>query len=356
MPTRRDLLSLLAAAALPAARAAESATLVASWAEGDRCHLGQLRLGEGGVRVHAYIELPTRAHGLALEADGSVLVAARRPGDWLLRWHPANKTAQWHWVDDDRRLNGHVLCAPDSGGQGAVWTTETDQADARGLIGLRDARTLAKTAEWPTHGMDPHAMLVLPERVGAVPAGALLVANGGIPTQSETGRSHRDLSRMDPSLVALDPRSGRLLGQWRLADPRLSIRHLAFDPVSRQVGIALQAEHDHEAARRDAPLLGIWNARGLEAAPPMPQAMGYGGDVCARPDGGFFVSATRAHAVLATDAEGRVVDRIALRDAGALAAHGTRWWGAGSQAAMVAGQALAAPATLRLDNHWRWLA
>lgn len=355
MVTRRDLLCLLGAVALPTARAAESATLIASWAEGDRYRVGQLALGEGGVRVREHIELPTRAHGLAVEAGGSVLVAARRPGDWLLRWHPANNAMQWHWVDDDRRLNGHVLRAPDGEG-GVVWTTETDQADARGLIGVRDASTLSKTAEWPTHGMDPHALLVLPERVGDVPAGALLVANGGIPTQSETGRSHRDLSRMDPSLVALDPRTGRLLGQWRLADPRLSIRHLAFDPASRQVGIALQAEHDDEAARRDAPLLAIWSDRGLEAAPAMPQAMGYGGDICARPGGGFFVSATRAHAVLATDTQGRVVERTALRDAGALAGTGARWWGAGSQAVVVVGQPLAAPATLRLDNHWRWLA
>ncbi|MBL0918605.1 MAG: DUF1513 domain-containing protein [Hydrogenophaga sp.] len=353
MVTRRDLLCLLGAVALPA-RAAESATLVASWAEADRYHVGQLALDDVGLRVRAHIELPTRAHGLAVEAGGSVLVAARRPGDWLLRWHPANNAMQWHWVDDDRRLNGHVLRAPD--GQGVVWTTETDQADARGLIGVRDATTLNKRGEWPTHGMDPHALLVLPERVGDVPAGALLVANGGIPTQSETGRSHRDLSRMDPSLVALDPRDGRLLGQWRLTDPRLSIRHLAFDPASRRVGIALQAEHDDEAARRDAPLLAIWSDRGLEPAPAMTQAMGYGGDICARPGGGFFVSATRAHAVLATDAAGRVVERIALRDAGALAGTGARWWGAGSQAVMVAGQPLAAPATLRLDNHWRWLA
>jgi hypothetical protein len=353
MPTRRDLLCLLGAVALPTARAAQGTTLLASWAEGDRHHAGQLALDEAGVRVRAHIELPTRAHGLALEADGGVLVAARRPGDWLLRWHPANNSAQWHWVDDDRRLNGHVLRAPDGG---AVWTTETDQADARGLIGVRDATTLTKTGEWPTHGMDPHAMLVLPERVGDVPAGALLVANGGIPTQSETGRSHRDLSRMDPSLVALDSRTGRLLGQWRLADPRLSIRHLAFDPASHQVGIALQAEHGDEAARRAAPLLALWSATGLQAAPAMPQAMGYGGDVCARPGGGFFVSATRAHAVLATDAQGRVVGRIPLRDAGALAGSGARWWGAGAQALLVAGHPLAAPATLRLDNHWRALA
>lgn len=352
--TRRDALLVLGALAAWPARAGAPAPLVATWLKEGRHQAGCLLLDGDRLQVRQTIDLPTRAHGLAIEADGSVLVAARRPGDWLLRWHPSRGTAQWFWVDDDRRLNGHVLRAPRgaAGGSGTVWTTETDQADAGGLIGVRDAATLAKRAEWRTHGMDPHALLVLPEPVGDVPAGVLLVANGGIPTQSETGRSHRDLTRMDPSLVALDASDGRLLGQWRLPDPRLSIRHLAFDPASRQVGIALQAEHDDETARRDAPLLAIWNAQGLRTAPAMPQAMGYGGDVCARAGGGFLVSATRAHAVLATDAAGRLVGRTPLRDAGALAKVGAHGWGAGSQALRVDGLTLATPGPLRVDNHW----
>ncbi|HSX91533.1 MAG TPA: DUF1513 domain-containing protein [Hydrogenophaga sp.] len=350
--TRRALLALLGAAAWPMAHAAargESDELLASWAEAGRYHAGRLSVGTGGAQVRSRIELPTRAHGLALEADGAVLVAARRPGDWLLRWRPAGGEPQWHWVDDDRRLNGHVL--PSTDGR-FVWTAETDQADASGLIGLRDARTLEKTGEWATRGMDPHEMLVLPEALGDVPAGALLVANGGIPTQSETGRSHRDLSRMDPSLVALDPAGGTLLGQWRLHDPRLSVRHLAWDPVSRRVGIALQAEHDDEAARRDAPLLATWDGSALKASPPMPGALGYGGDICARAGGGFWLSATRANALLGLAPDGVIADRIALPSAGALAAQAGHAWAGGAAAMWDDGQRRDWPAALQLDNHW----
>lgn len=352
--TRRDALLALGAMAAWPARADLSARLLATWVNEGQHQAGCLQVRGERLEVSRAIDLPTRAHGLAVEADGSVLVAARRPGDWLLRWHPVRGTAQWQWVDDDRRLNGHVLHPPQEprGATDTLWTTETDQADATGLIGVRDVATLDKRAEWRTHGMDPHALLVLPERVGSVPAGSLLVANGGIPTQSETGRSHRDLARMDPSLVALEPRDGRLLGQWRLPDPRLSIRHLAFDPISRQVGIALQAEHDDEAVRSDAPLLAIWNDKGLKTAPGVPQGMGYGGDICAHPGGGFLVSAARAHAVLATDAAGRVMRRIPLQDAVALAYADTRWWAAGSKELAFNAAPVPLAGSMHLDNHW----
>ena len=185
-----------------------------------------------------------------------------------------------------------------------------------------------------------------------MPAGALVVANGGIPTQSETGRSHRDLERMDPSLVALDARDGRLLGQWRLPDPRLSIRHLAFDPVSRCVGIALQAEHDDRAARDAAPVLATWDGRTLRTAEPAPGAQGYGGDIGARPGGGFWISATRGDTLTGWDRQGRVVARLPLNQACAVATRGAHWWAGGGAQVRGEGAAWALPMQAELDNHW----
>jgi hypothetical protein len=350
--TRRALLAWLGSVACAPVLAHDGGTLLAaSWLEHDRHLVGLLRLDGAGLQVQATLALPTRAHGLAIENDGgalSVLVAARRPGDWLLRWQPASGRTAWHWIDDDRVLNGHALPSPRGR---TVWTTETDQADASGLIGVRDGASLRKTAEWRTHGMDPHAMLALPEALGGLPAGTLVVANGGIPTQSETGRSHRDLSRMDPSLVALHPGTGELLGQWRLPDPRLSIRHLAFDPVGRRVGIAMQAEHDDETRRRDAPLLATWDGRGLTTAAPAPGALGYGGDICARAGGGFWLSATRANQLLGYSPQGEVVARVALPAAGALAARNGHAW-AGGAAAMWCDDGAAPATALNFDNHW----
>jgi len=325
--------------------------LLAAWQSDEEQCIGLIDLAAGEARVAHSLPVPTRAHGLFVEAGGSVLAMARRPGDWLVRWHPTSGATQWQWIEDDHRFNGHVMASPD--GQ-TLWTTETDRESGQGRVALRDARTLARTAAFATQGMDPHEMLVLPARVGDVPAGSLLVANGGIPTQPETGRAKRELDRMDASLVALDGTMGRVLGQWRLSDPRLSIRHLAWDPASHRVGIALQAEHDDTQARQTAPVLAVWDGRGLQAAREQPALVGYGGDICARPGGGFLVSCTRAHHLAWFDARGVWQRSEPLQEACALGNTVNGWWAAGRASALsnTTSDPLGLPAGVRLDNHW----
>ena len=72
--------------------------------------------------------------------------------------------------------------------------------------------------------------------------------------------SNRYLDRMDPSLVALHPQCGELLGQWRLDGPYLSIRHLALDPRAQRLGIALQAQHPAPEDRWRAPVLAVFDS------------------------------------------------------------------------------------------------
>ena len=351
--SRRHLLVMAAGAVLwPAARAARSdATLLAAWQQRDEQRIGLLAVGDTSWSVQRSLVVPTRAHGLWAESGGSVLAVARRPGDWLLRWQPRTGQTQWHWIGEDRRFNGHVIARADHGA--TLWTTETDLDTAQGRIGVRDAASLEKTGEWVTHGMDPHQLLALPQAVGDLPAGTLMVANGGIPTLPETGRSKRELGRMDASLVALHPDSGALLGQWRLADPFLSLRHLAFDPVSGTLGIALQAEHPQASDKAAAPVLAVWDGRTLRAAEGQPPVAGYGGDICAWPGGGFAVSCPRTNQLALYDARGVWQRALAHREACALASHHGRWWlgGAGSVLG-TQGEARPTSAPLQLDNHW----
>lgn len=299
--------------------------LLAAWQRGSDHGLGVVALRASAPpswRVQHALELPTRAHGLWAEPAGSVLAVARRPGDWLVRWHPVSGLTQWHWVEDDRRFNGHVWV---NEARAVFWTTETDQADAQGLLALRNLRSLEKIDEWPTSGMDPHQLLALPEPLGEWPAGTLMVANGGIATWAESGRSKLNTSRIDASLVAIHPRSGELLGQWRLDDPFLSIRHLAWCPVGRTLGAALQAEHSNPLAVAQAPVLAVWDGKRLSTAADQPALQGYGGDICARPGGGFVVSCPRAHAVALFDAQGGWVGRHTIVGAYALAAGQEHW-------------------------------
>jgi len=352
MSNRREFLSGLAALlCTPAwARAAAPAThlvaprLAATWQAGPGYQVGILEHGDGlavGLRIRVALDVPTRAHALLREADGSLLAVARRPGDWLLRWSQEGKALAWRWIEPRRAFTGHVI----SDGR-TLYITETDLDSGAGLIGVRDARTLEKLAEWPCHGIDPHQLVWDRD-------GNLLVANGGVPTRPETGRVKRDLERMDSSLVRLDAATGALLGQWRLADRRLSLRHLAWN--GDRLGVALQAEHDDAPSKASAPVLAVFDGDTLRPAIGPQTLAGYGGDVAAL-GGHFAVSCPRAHGIALYTAEGAWQGFIPLSEACALAAPPDRLWAGGRQEALAlkAGRADAqAPLpAIRLDNHW----
>lgn len=359
---RRGFLAFGALAAWQAgagARPARGALRVAAtWRRGVEHELGVLAEGAAGarLRVEAALPLPSRGHGVALMPDGSLLAVARRPGEWLLRWHPGRGDTRWCWIEADRCFNGHVLCSPDGR---RLYTTESDLATGAGLVGVRDALTLQKLAEWPTHGQDPHELVWEPG------GRALWVANGGIPASPETGRLKLALDRMDPSLVRLDTHDGALQGPWRLPDARLSLRHLAWTqgtagerPV---LGIALQAEHAVPAQRAKAPVLARFDGERLSACELPADAgalAGYGGDLCAMP-GGWVVGCPRADTLGLWDLQGRW--RGGAEWAGACAAFavaaadGPQAWVAGRDALrQAAGErvlSLPDPAALQLDNH-----
>lgn len=348
---------------LPLAHAQRpGATLLAAWQQKDEQRIGLLSVGEASWSVQRSLVVPTRAHGLWAEAGGAVLAVARRPGDWLLRWQPRTGKTLWHWIGEDRRFNGHVIASSDGG---TLWTTETDLDSAQGRLGVRQAASLEKTDEWATHGMDPHQLLALPQAVGELPAGTLMVTNGGIPTLPETGRSKRALGRMDASLVALHPATGERLGQWRLPDPYLSIRHLAWDPLNAVLGIALQAEHPNPDTRAAAPVLAVWDGRSLTPSTEQPGLAGYGGDICALPQGGFAVSCPRANRLALFGPKAQWRGDIRHTEAYALASGPAHWWLASSQgsAGLMHGDrdgpsprtvlpAAAQAQSLQIDNHW----
>ncbi|WP_418921646.1 DUF1513 domain-containing protein [Delftia tsuruhatensis] len=374
-------MGLLAAMPLSAARAAGTAagSLAAAWMQGEQMRVGIVQpaaQANGPLQVLQSLDVPTRAHGMAALRDGSVVFASRRPGDWLVRLRPGQPAdaAQWLWIEPDRVFNGHVIESADGR---HLYTTETDLEDAQGLIGVRDAATLEKIAEWRTGGMDPHQLLLDGD-------GTLMVANGGIPTQSETGRRKLQLDHMDSSIARLLPaEGGARAGLWKLDDSRLSLRHLAWGPEvghapgRRWLGIALQAEHRDAQARASAPVLALFDGERLHAVP-LPQGRGplagYGGDIGC--DGELFaVSCPRVNTVTwwqvpeGREARGRWLRGDAMQgvycvantsvslDAGGrpLPAESALWMGGTRQAQLrQRGQVLrtAGAQDMALDNHW----
>jgi hypothetical protein len=344
---RRDLLLALPALTLTSVQAALGPTpgptrLAAAWALGERFQAGWLAQVGETLQVQAALDLPTRAHGIALDTRGGLLVVARRPGDWLLHWPGASQAPRWHWSAAERAFNGHALLSADGR---RLYTTETDLDSGAGLVGVRDARTLTLLDEWPTGGRDPHALLQAAD-------GSLIVANGGLETRPETGRIKLGLDQMDASLVRLDA-TGRTLGRWTLDDARLSIRHLAAH--GPRVAVALQAEHDDGAQRAQAPVLALFDGRTLRPVPAPLPLQGYGGDVALGPDT-VAVSCPRAGGVAVWSADGEWQGLQPLPEANALALAGDRLWAGGHPGAAALGSGRAGhglPAGLRLDNHWR---
>lgn len=345
---RRDL--LLAAVppwAMGAALAAQPPgalhRLAAAWDTPEGPRIGVLTRCAGGWQAAASLDVATRAHGIVVEPEGSVIAVARRPGDWLVRWWPSTGSAHWHWSDDGARsFNGHARH------RGALlYTTETDIDSGEGRVVVRDARSFAVQAAWPSGGADPHDL-----RFGA--DGTLWVANGGIETRPETGRAKLALDRMDSSLVQLDARRGRILGQWRLDDPRLSLRHLAWN--GDRLAIALQAEHDDAGVRAAAPVLALFDGRSLRVAAMAEPLSGYAGDVVALPEG-FVVSAPRAGAAVVFDRNGDWVRRLPLPQACPLAVvdHTVFAGGEGGVLSLSddKGSRDALVPAFRLDNHWQ---
>jgi uncharacterized protein len=361
-PRRRQFV-LGSAALLLAARAGAAdggggpghTHLVAAWDDAAGAHhIGLLRVGRGQASVLRTIEVPTRCHGLAYEPDGSVLAVARRPGDWLLRWHPqldkpapdTARSVQWSWAPAERRFNGHVLLAPQGD---AVYSTEIDIDSGQGLLVQRDPATLQARAAWPTRGHDPHDIEWLP-------GGDLLVANGGIQTLPETGRLKRALDQMDSSLASIDPARGEVTGQWHLPDPRLSLRHLARHR-SGLIGVALQAEHDDPDARAAAPVFAVFDpaAGRLSLRAPDRPASGYAGDVAAVHDG-WVVSCPRNDDLMhvAPDGSGTAHQRFASVCAIAPAPGGQAVWALGRNAlssGAAADPVRALPDGSQFDNH-----
>lgn len=368
---RRQFVKLLGACGLlsqagltmAAGDTSQSALIAAAWRgpnPGDTYHAGVLAADwvRKKIEIRHAVPLPTRPHGLYPEADGSLLVVGVRPGAWLMRIDAAGTVSRQINLENETspaRLNGHVI----AGLRGdALYTTETDLKTGRGRIGVRDPGTLAKIDEWDSHGLEPHQLLLDGD-------GNLMIANGGIP-RTPADKKY-DLHRMDASLVRLDGSNGKLLRQWKLDDPRLSLRHLAWSRTpsgKAYLGVAMQAEHDDAALRASAPILAVLDGDRLTVPTRSGDGAGYAGDIAAAYNGGFALSSNQVGLAQLwhPGAPEKLVSIVELQEAYAL----TEWSGPQPGGGVLVATALGLvrwhptakasflpwPKPMALDNHW----
>ena len=175
------------------------------------------------------IPLPDRGHDVTHDPNSTHAVAfARRPGTFSLVFDTASgKPVKLIEAADDRHFFGHGVFSPDGK---LLYIAENDFDNYAGMIGLYDVRAgYIKIGEFPAHGMDTHDVQLLEG------GRYLAIANGGIKQHPDTGRAKLDLEHMEPSLVIVDLKDGRLLEKHAMPDDirQLSTRHMDIDAHGR---------------------------------------------------------------------------------------------------------------------------
>ncbi|MQQ08845.1 DUF1513 domain-containing protein [Epibacterium sp. SM1979] len=265
--------------------------------------------------------LPGRGHAASAHPlRPEVIAFARRPGRFadVLDCRTGRQIARIT-PPEGLHFYGHG-CFSEDGSR--LFTTENDYENARGVIGIWDSATYRRIGSFSSGDIGPHDILRHPD-------GYLVVANGGIETHPESGRTPLNLPTMRSSLAYLSF-DGALLEHVALpTDLRLnSIRHLALAPDGT-VGFAMQWQGDLGDV---VPIVGL-HRRGTaprllaEDDPRLRNLNGYGGSIAFAPDGETVaVSSPRGDRVQIMDVHSaEMTQEHNLADVCGLATAGAGW-------------------------------
>lgn len=265
--------------------------------------------GQGAILFS--LPLPARGHAAAAHPHRAQAVAfARRPGRFALVID-CSSGAVIKRLDAPagRHFYGHGTYTRDGR---RFLTTENNYDAAQGVIGVWDADSFARLDEFPSGGVGPHDMRLMPD------GQTLVIANGGIETHPDTGRTKLNLPVMQPNLTYADL-SGVVQEQVELprALHKNSIRHLAVRSDGL-VGFAMQWQG---GLTQHPPLLGLHRqgtAPRLLSAPETEQStlQGYAGSIAFSADGQTVaITCPRGNALHRFDvASGALTGAYALQD------------------------------------------
>ncbi len=240
--SRRHLLGSLIATSLLSplnafARANDSQLLISAARDNQGQHW-VICLQENGEPI-SQLKLPARAHQVIKHPHKDELtVIGRRPGQYLIVSSiKSGRVVKHIQPEQGFHFYGHALYTPD--GRSLV-STENHIDSGQGRIVVRDALNDYRVqAQFPSHGIGPHEIKLSRDH------DTLVIANGGILTHPDKGRSKLNINTMSPSLAYVSLSSGELLEQVKLADEfhQLSIRHIDINQRD-QVFVGLQYQGD----------------------------------------------------------------------------------------------------------------
>lgn len=179
------------------------------------------------------IPLPERGHAAAAHPSKPEAVAfARRPGTFALVIDCIGHQVKAELsCPRGRHFYGHGVFSSDGSW---LFTTENDFEAGQGIVGVWDVRQgYRRSAEFPSGGIGPHDIKRLPG------TDMLVIANGGIETHPDSGRTKLNIADMAPNLAYIA--NGAVIGVAELGKElrKNSIRHLAVSKTG-QVAFAMQ--------------------------------------------------------------------------------------------------------------------
>lgn len=202
-------------------------------------HYGAAFDAQGNLQCR--VALPGRGHdALALAGKpGHVLFVSRRPGTYLLEVDMLNgQITRQLEAASDSHFYGHAAQSADGK---LIFTTENHFATGQGRIGVRDSDTYQLLASYPSGGIGPHQLALMPDGQHVV------IANGGILTHPDKPRKKLNIASMQPNLSYLHLASGKLVATCKPPHHQLSLRHLDVNAAGQVfVGAQFEGTRTHQ--------------------------------------------------------------------------------------------------------------
>lgn len=179
------------------------------------------------LNVLFQIPLPARGHAAAAHPNRPEAVAfARRPGTFAIVIDCRSGTSKATLMaPTGRHFYGHGVFSANGNW---LYTTENDCEAGEGRIGVWDAAAgYKRIAEFSSGGIGPHDIKRLPN------TDTLVVANGGIDTHPDSGRTKLNIPTMRPNLTYITDGVAIETAGLGAALRKNSIRHLAVSSTGQ---------------------------------------------------------------------------------------------------------------------------
>lgn len=218
-----------------------------------------------------------RGHGLSKNPrNNKVVLFPRYPGTEAVEFDLNNPAQQEFTSLNDHVMSGHGVFSAD--GQ-YLYCVEVSKTDGSGLISVRDTQQYKVQRQFQSGGIGPHEIKWLPD------GKTLVVANGGLITDGKGNAINLD--SMDSNLTYLDAASGKIISQWRINEPKASLRHIDVSPQGK-VAIAIQLQREACEHQNLVPLCAVHDGQNpieLLQAPEtlLSSLQDYVGSVCISP-------------------------------------------------------------------------